>query len=168
MQAKNRHKKSNKSHHKLETVTSSHESSVVISPEFTYKIFSENICCFFKSPESQGRQHLHAEASAVLPTLFVVYQKIGSREKRSMDEINLTLRTINYQTVAVGQHSDVIVGIKNMSRHSFFLQYLTDIGSFQVLTPRKKIQSQEIREVFNSFCTNGKQNFLFHLRNYHT
>lgn len=116
--------------------------SMLISPDFTYKIFNQNIALFWRTKSSSGRHHIQIKGSSVLPTLFVTAVTINKAEKRSEEFIDLSLRRIDFGTVALGQSMDAMVEIRSMSRHAMPVNYSCESGSFEVLSPSTEVQPQ--------------------------
>ena len=118
----------------LEKVESK-KSTSAISPDFTYKVYDNNIACFWRSGQSSGRHHIAIKASSILPQLFVSKVQIGNREKKEENLIDLALKNIKFGTVALGQYMDANITIRNMSKKPVPVQYDCDVGCFEVLSP---------------------------------
>lgn len=140
---------------KLSSNQDDENQTAIINPDFTYKIYSQNISCFYRGQNLNGRHHLQLEAASILPILFVTSVVINKKERKNLEFIDLNLRKINYGSVALGQSSDALVTLRNMSRHNYTLIFYYTIGSFEVLTPVTTISSSQSADIKIRFspCT---------------
>ncbi|EAY01921.1 hypothetical protein TVAG_068880 [Trichomonas vaginalis G3] len=141
-----KHRKSKKSEDSV-IMESEGEKNLIISTDFTYKLFSQNIALFWRTKTTNGRHHIQIKGSSVLPTLFVTAVTINKQEKRTDEFIDLALRRIDFGTVALGQSMDAIVEVRSISRHPLTLNYECESGSFEVLSPTTEIQPQSTTNV---------------------
>lgn len=109
--------------------------AALIAPDFTFKIYDNNIACFWKSGNSSGRHHIALRAASVLPQIFVSALKIGNRPTHTEKLIDLGMKNVNYGTVALGQYLDAEITLTNASKKPAPVKYECDVGSFEVLSP---------------------------------
>ena len=128
--------------HKEHNILEDIEENSLIDPEFTYKLYEENVACFWKTKQTSGRHHFQMKASSILPTLFVTSVTVNKNTKKNDEFIDLSLRNIDFGIVALGQSIDATVEIRSMSRHPLTLSYEGETGSFEILSPSTEIQPQ--------------------------
>lgn len=149
------------------------EPKEIISSDFTYKLYNHNIACFYRyrsssstsasgSPQTAttGRHHLLLKASSILPTLFVTSVTIiNGKSRRSDDYIDLALNNIDFGTVATGQHLDCIVELRSVTKKTMQLNFVSERGSFEVLTPSCFLKALQTIEVRIRFSPNANMKF---------
>lgn len=109
--------------------------AALIAPDFTFKIYDNNIACFWRCGNSSGRHHMAIRAASTLPQIFVSSVKIGNKPPHAEKLIDLGLKSINFGTVALGQHLDAEIVLTNASKKPAPVKYECDVGSFEVLSP---------------------------------
>ena len=117
----------------LETIQK--QNNQIIDPTFTYLEYHENVLCFWKNGNNIGKHHLLINSSTTLPLLFITSIKINNNERKSQEFIDLSLKNIDFGTVAIGQSIDVFIELKNMSKNILSLETIFEVGAFEVLTP---------------------------------
>lgn len=131
----------------------------VIDPNFTYRLYDENLVCFWKSGQISGRHHITLRGASVLPTIFVTSVTVHKNVRKSEEFIDLSLRQIDFGVVAIGQSVDALVEIRSMSKHKLTISYFCECGSFEILSPARKIHPLKSVTVRVRFYPNG--NHLF-------
>lgn len=161
--------KDKKKAHTEEDVTE--DPKEIISSDFTYKLYEHDIACFYRyknqqgttsgaTSSSTGRHHMLLKTSSVLPTLFVTAVTIvGGKSKRSDDYIDLSLNNINFGIVATGQHLDCIVEIRSVTKKTVQLDFISERGSFEVLTPSLTLKALQTAELRIRFAPNANMKF---------
>lgn len=144
------------------------EPKEIISSDFTYKLYDHNVACFYRyksnstttNSSSSGRHHLLFKAASVLPTLFVTsVSVINGKSRRSDDYIDLSLNNIDFGTVATGQHLDCVVEIRSVTKKTMQLEFVSERGSFEVLTPPCMLKALQTIEVRIRFSPNANMKF---------
>jgi hypothetical protein len=138
---------------------SSRKKSSLISPSFTYKVYDNNIACFWRSGSASGRHHITVKAASVLPIIFVSQTKIAKTVKKEETMIDLSFKNIKFGVVALGQYMDAAITISNMSRKALPLTYDCDVGCFEVLSPQTIIQGHSTTELNVRFTPSMQYSF---------
>ena len=156
---KDKDKKSDKDKTTEKEKESSKRKSSVIAPDFTYKVYDNNIACFWRCGGATGRHHISIKAASVLPTIFVSSTKIGKTEKKEETMIDLSFKNVKFGVVALGQYMDATITIKNMSKKVLPLAYECDVGCFEVLSPQTFIQGNASTELHVRFTPSMQYRF---------
>jgi len=134
--------------------------SNIVRSDFVFKIHEHNVACFWKSGSLSGRHHIMINATSVLPTLFVSSITIDGQKKGSDDYIDLALRKVDYDIVAIGQYRDALISVKNATKKNVSIVSEYDVGSFEVLTPSCQIKAQQSTVIRVRFSPSAKVSFV--------
>jgi hypothetical protein len=136
-----------------------HGPSVVVDPNFTKRVYRAAPALFVKLGSTVEHQQLALEGSVVLPSVFITGITIG-KSSRKTEVIDLSMRSIDFGTVSVGQSRVAILEVRHGLPGTQRITAICDRGSWEIASPECAAEHMQPFTVRVKFTPMVSQKFV--------